>query len=68
MNVVVKQVGAYQVSKVKNYKDRRAFVHIFLFIYSDTGSSFFMLVVLQEGSKAARQPGVGLAGGGSSKS
>ena len=28
--------------------------HIFLSIYSDTGSSFFMLVVLQEGSKAAR--------------
>ena len=56
------------MSKVKNRKDRRASVHIFLSIYSDTGSFFFMLMVLQEGSKAARQPGVGLAGGGSSKS
>ena len=34
----------------------------------NTSSSFFMLVALQKGSKAARQPGVGLAGGGSSKS
>jgi len=33
-----------------------------------SGGSFFMLMVLQEGSKVARQQGVGLAGGGSSKS
>ena len=32
-------------------------VHIFLSIYSNTGSSFFVLVVFQEGSKAARQQG-----------
>ena len=56
------------MSKVKNYKDRCASVYIFLSIYFNTGSSFFMLVVLQEGSKAVRQPGVGLAGSGSSKS
>ena len=35
-------------------RDHVTSVHTFLSIYSDTGSSFFVLIALQEGSKAAR--------------